>query len=568
MKAQQKHHLAHLIASRGVRARMLLLLCWIMGIMTLPQVPLPTRAQDEDESQIEALLAAMSLEDQVGQLFMVNVPGVEMTTPIREFLSTMKPGAIVMFGSNGTSPEVAARVINEWQSLIVSQEGGIPLLIASDHEGGAVMRLREGFTAFPWAAALGAMPVAETEKVGRLVGLELRAVGVNMNLAPVADVRAASDVPLFMERRALGHDPERVGAAVSAYVRGLQQSGVISTLKHFPGHGAAGDSHQFLPVLYHSRADLDQIDLIPFEMGIEAGAEVVMVGHLSVPSLEPEPGLPATLSHRITTDLLRRELGFQGVIMTDALDMGAIVDNFTAERAAIMAAQAGADILAIGPLLDLQAQLSMKKAVVEAVQSGSLSADQVKESVRRILRLKVKYNLLNWRPVDPLTVSAAVNSTEHQKQLDQFYLQAVSIGYDQAGLLPLKEGQRVGVVYPASLGEIRNACVSLGGQGVPYTLNPTGDEISAALRLVGSVEVIIVFTFDIQRYPRQAALVNALPADRVIVVALDNPYDFEKGIAPGAYITAFNAVPSAFRAACAIIAGKHNPVGVFSAIPG
>ncbi|HRE49140.1 MAG TPA: glycoside hydrolase family 3 N-terminal domain-containing protein [Aggregatilineales bacterium] len=558
------------------RAARLLCLILSVGVLWngLAHPPL-SRADDGTEevalaARVEAILGRMSREEIVGQLFMVSVPGTTLAPDVATFLHTLTPGAIVMFSANGRSPELVTNVINAWQSVALKSGGRVPYLIASDHEGGAVMRLREGFTALPYGAALGAMPPEMAAVVGGMAAAELRAVGVTLNLAPVADVRAAAERPYFVEPRTFGYEPERVGGAVAGYVRGLQTGGVIGTLKHFPGHGAAGDSHSFLPVLNHSRSDLETIDLVPFKAGIAAGAEVIMVGHLSVPSLDPTPGLPATLSKPITTDLLRGELGFQGVILTDAMDMGAVVDNFTATRAGVLALQAGATMLAIGPKLDMSAQLAMKQAILDAIARGALSDAQVTDSARRILLLKGRYGLLDWTPLDPETASVRVNSADHSARLEALYEQTVAFAYDDFGVLPLTPEKRVAWLYPVPYGDVRTACLAYGSPvaNVAYALDPSEGQISAAAQIAAQADLTIVFTADMERHPRQADLVNALPPEKTIVIALANPYDFERGIAPGAYGAVFNPTPPAYRAICGALYGRWKAGGTFEVVPG
>lgn len=274
----------------------------------------PTRAQSDDEARIEALLSGMSVEARVGQLFIVGVYGTIINSTTESFLREIQPGGIAYFDSNGKDLCTAINTTELWQSFAARNGAGIPVLIGTDHEGGTVQRLTEGFSALPYGMALGAMPPDLVYKVGEKAAQELRAVGIHMNFAPVADVRLDPKIT-FMDRRVLSDDPLRAAAATAAYVRGLQGtngSGVIATLKHFPGHGAAGDSHVFLPTVTTSRAEWDATERLTFEAGIAAGAEAVMVGHLIFPALEPAPNLPTSLSRTVVTGLLRDTLGFKG----------------------------------------------------------------------------------------------------------------------------------------------------------------------------------------------------------------------------------------------------------------
>jgi beta-N-acetylhexosaminidase len=534
----------------------------VLSAVALVWLPLSVvRAQDE---QIETILAQMPLEVRVGQLFMVSFFGEGLNEISDAFMRQMMPGGVGVFASNGVSPAAVTRSTNAWQALALRIGAGVPLLIATDQEGGTVQRLNDGFTAFPWGAALSAMPLKQTAQVALMTADELRAVGVNMNFAPVADLYHPDG--RFMRKRVWGHDPQRVGESIAAYVRALQARGVIATLKHFPGHGAAADSHVTLPTLALTRQQLER-ELLPFRMGIAAGADVVMVAHVNVPSLDPTPELPATLSRRIVSDLLRGALGFKGVIITDAMGMGGVLQGFTPAQAAVRALQAGVDMLATGPNLPLSDQLAMKRAVLEAVQDGRLPRAQIDESVRRILRLKAKYGLLTWQPLDDLTAAQRVQSAKHRAALESIYLRTVAVARQATDLLPLDpQRQKIGLIYPGVYGSLPSMCGIYGAltRRLAYSLTPTEGEIAIAREIDRQVDVVVIFTFNLDEYPRQARLVNAFTPRKTVVVALQSPYDALQGIQPAAYVTVFNPSPEAFRAACAVLYGAFPPKGVFT----
>lgn len=537
--------------------RRILLLLSAAALLSVPMNSL--QAQDE----VERLLAAMPLEVRVGQLFMVSFFGEGLNEASRDFMRQMTPGGVGVFASNGVSPAAVTRSTNAWQTLATQIGAGVPLLIATDQEGGTVQRLNDGFTPFPWGAALSAMPFEQTAQVALMTAAELRAVGVNMNFAPVADLYHPDG--RFMSKRVWGHDPERVGASVAAYVRALQAGGVIATLKHFPGHGSAADSHLALPTVSLSRAQLER-ELIPFRFGIAADAEMVMVAHLSVPSLDPTPNLPATLSKPIVSELLRGELGFKGVIISDALDMGGVRQDFTPAEAAVRAVQAGIDMLATGPNLSLNDQLSMKRAIIAAVARGDIAPARIEESVRRILRLKAKYGLLRWQPLDPFDAAERAQIAAHRAALEAIYLRTVSIARP-TDLLPLDSSrQRIGLIYPGAYGSLPNICGVYGAptRRLAYSLTPTDAELAIAAEIDAQVDVAVIFTFNLDEYPRQARLVNAFTPQKTVVVALQSPYDALRGIQPAGYLTVFNPYPEALRAACAILYGAFPPKGTFS----
>jgi beta-N-acetylhexosaminidase len=302
-------------------------------------------------------------------MFMVSLYGAELTEVGRDFLQHWQPGAIALFGNNAGSPEAITTLTNAYQQTI-TEAGGLPLLLAVDQEGGVIAHLTEGFTTFPAPLLLTATGDPElAHAAGQAMGEELTAVGINMNLAPVADLETNPNNPII-QRRSFGSDPQLTAPIIVAFADGLQDGGVLATLKHFPGHGdTSADSHTTLPVVNHNRERLDTVELVPFQAGIEAGVEAVMVAHIWYPALEPQENLPSTLSHNVITGLLREELGFDGLIMTDALAMDAIDTSYSLEDASVLAVQAGVDLLSFGTNAGLQTQGQAIQAVVDAVRT-------------------------------------------------------------------------------------------------------------------------------------------------------------------------------------------------------
>ncbi|MCC7451324.1 MAG: hypothetical protein IT324_28200 [Anaerolineae bacterium] len=524
-----------------------------------------TRSSADD--RVNAILQAMTLEQRVGQLFMVSVYGKGLAESTAAFLQDMMPGGVALFTYNGSTPQEMTQTVNAWQSAVTKIGAQVPLLVAIDQEGGTVARLTDGFTPLPWGGALGAMPPDDARKVGQITAEELSAVGITMNLAPVVDVRTEPD-NLFIERRALGTNPEMVGMAGAAFVQGMLDRNMIGTLKHFPGHGPAGDSHTSLPVVNYDRARVESEELVPFLMGIKGGAEVVMVGHLVYPALDPTPSLPASLSPTIIQDVLRKQLGFDGVVMTDAVDMGAITDHFDRPTAAVMAIKAGIDLIATGPNMPMTEQQVMKRAIIDAVKRGDIAESRIEDSVRRILALKAKHNLLDWSPLDPAKASQRVNSAAHQPIVDQIYLNTITIAQDSYKHLPLTPGaQKVAVIFPGAYPSVQRECTAIDKpfRSLAYSLAPTIEEQAFARTTARDADVAIIFTYNIGEYPSQAKLVNTVPPEKAIVVSLQNPFDIERGIQPGAYVAAFNSYPAALKAVCAVLYGKHPAVGRWQA---
>jgi beta-N-acetylhexosaminidase len=525
---------------------------------------IPAHAQPD---RLERIMQRLTLDQRVGQLFMVSFSG-PLNERARDFLRTMQPGAFALFSSNGTTPEAVTRFVNDLQDIALQNAPHLPMIMAIDHEGGTVRRLRDGFSDLPWGPALSSMPTEDAAAVGGLAAQELRAVGVTMNLAPVADVRS-DPTKRFMENRSFGNDPKRVGGAVAAYARGLQAGQVIAVLKHFPGHGAADDSHAALPAIVATREQLAQTEFAPFKMGIEAGAEAVMLGHLVVPAYEPRPDWPSSLSETLINDVLRSQLGFDGLVMTDALDMGAIVDNVSQPEAAVLALQAGVDMIVSGPHTSITSQLAMKSAVLTAVSEGRIGLRRIDEAARRVLALKLKYGILDWRALDPRTATSRVGVDSHAAAINRIYLKTVAIAKDERQQLPIAAGRPALIVFPGAYPAAQRQCLALAPwlRSFAYSLNPTPTEIAQAVTSARDVEVAVVFTYNIRDYRFQRDLVNALPPDKLVVVAMENPYDIEEGIAPGSYVTAFNAYPGAISASCAVLFGAQTAVGTWQVGP-
>ena len=308
----------------------------------------------------------------------------------------------------------------------------VPLLVGADFERGTAMRLDEG-TSFPTAMALaaGGNP-RDAYTMGKVTALEARAVGIHWIYAPDADVNNNPGNPII-NTRSFGEDPTRVAEFVTEFVRGVEESGGLATAKHFPGHGdTASDSHIDLPVIQANRERLEHLELVPFRAAIAAGAGSIMTGHLSVPALEPDPNTPATLSTRILTDLLRHELKFEGLVVTDAMDMGGITVRYAPGEAAVRAFAAGADALLMPPVPD-----AAFEGLRNAVNSGRITHERLDASVRRILQAKAKLGLDKERLVDINAINQKFGHVAWQAEAQEISDRGVTLLRDTQRRLPL-----------------------------------------------------------------------------------------------------------------------------------
>ena len=350
------------------------------------------------------------LRDKIGQLFMLGFDGTTASADLAGLMAAYKPGGLIVFKRNLESVEQIASLTNELQKLA----GQTPLLLAIDQEGGRVSRLPDGFTIFPPCAVLGQCGSTETAyAVAAATAAELRAVGLNMNMAPVLDVDTNRDNPII-GNRAFSEKPTQVCELGLATIAGLQDNKVVACGKHFPGHGdTVADSHLELPVVHASAARLRELELRPFRHAIDNGLTTIMTAHVLYPNLDPQ--FPATLSPTILTSLLREELRFDGVIVTDDLEMRAIIDHYGIEEAVIRAIQAGADLLLICKERDRE--VAAMEALYQAVKDGAIPLVRIDASLRRIAQLKERF-LTPYVPADPRSATRIVGRPAHQTLLE------------------------------------------------------------------------------------------------------------------------------------------------------
>jgi beta-N-acetylhexosaminidase len=404
--------------------------------------PGPIHADRAGRKWAEKTLRKMSPEEKVGQLFSIWVRAQFLNdadpiyTQLRDNVSKYHVGSLVMsVPVDGAvllknQPYVAAELLNRLQ-----KSSKLPLLVAADFERGVSMRLN-GTTVFPHAMAFGATGKPENSEVfGRISALEARAVGVHWNFFPDADVNSNPANPII-NTRSFGEDPKQVGDFVAAYIHGAHQGGMLVTAKHFPGHGdTATDSHLGLAQVTGDRARLNAIELPPFKRAIEAGVDAVMVAHVTVPALDSEPDRVATTSKPIVTGLLKEDMGFKGIVVTDALDMAGLTRLYANDigRAAVESFKAGNDVLIIPADLD-----ASYRAMVQAVRSGEISRPRLDESVLKILELKASLGLNKARLVDPAQLSSLIAKPENLAVGQRIADEAITLVRDNGKVIPLQ----------------------------------------------------------------------------------------------------------------------------------
>jgi beta-N-acetylhexosaminidase len=418
------------------------------------------------EKWAEKTLRKLSLEEKVGQVFMIWVRA--------DFLNANSPAYLELLDSMHkyhiggyamtvrweppflyrSEPYEAAELLNRMQ-----EQSRLPLLVAADFERGVTMRLH-GATTFPHAMSFGAAGKLDyAEAFGRITAQESRAVGVHWNFFPDADVNSNPANPII-NTRSFGEDPQQVGDLVAAYIRGARANGMMTTAKHFPGHGdTATDSHLSVAQVTGDRARLDSVELAPFRKAIGAGVDSVMVAHVTVPALEPDANRVATTSPAIVTDLLKRQLGFQGIVVTDALDMAGLTRLYSANtgRAAVDAFKAGSDLLLIPADLD-----ASYNAVLQAARSGEIPSAQLDASVLKLLKAKASLGLHKGRLVDVDALPDVVGKPENLALGQQISDDSVTLVRDNGKLLPLKQSGTVKAGLPyQQVQEVHNGTVAI-----------------------------------------------------------------------------------------------------------
>ncbi len=391
------------------------------------------------DAWVETTLRKMSVDEKIGQLLFTTYHGsfaATDTAAYRQVLHDVNDLHVGGFINITQGSPLGIVKSQAYPTAVLNNQlqakSKLPLLVGADFERGTAMRLDEG-TSFPTAMALaaGGSP-KDTYAMGKITALEARAVGIHWIYAPDADVNNNPGNPII-NTRSFGEDPERVAQFVSEFVRGVQENGGLATAKHFPGHGdTAADSHIDLPVIRADRARLDQLELVPFRAAIAMQVESIMTGHLNVPALESDPNTPATLSHSILTDLLRQELGYQGLIVTDAMDMGGITVRYAPGEAAVRAVVAGADALLMPPVPD-----AAFEALQAAVKSGRISKERLDASVRRILQAKARLGLNKNKLVDVNAINQKFGSAAWQKEAQEISDRGVTLLRDTPHRLPL-----------------------------------------------------------------------------------------------------------------------------------
>lgn len=480
------------------------------------------------------------------------------------WVDSLQVGGIII--STGTPLDVASK-LNALQ-----RRAPLPLLISADFEGGIVMRIAAG-TAFPTQMGIGATGRTEDAyQLGRITALEGRAVGVHLAFAPVADVNSNPANPII-NTRSFGADPHAVAQLVAATVRGMRDGGILSTAKHFPGHGdTETDSHLAMPVITAPWARFDSLELVPFRAAIDAGVDAVMSAHIALPALDNGSRLPGTLSPAILTGILRDSLQFQGLITTDALDMGGIAKEVSADEAVIRAFEAGSDLLLMPA--DPGAAIN---AVTRAVESGRISMARLDRSVRKILELKARMGLFAHRDVELRAVSTVVGSMEHKAIARDITERSLVLLKDAGGTVAAMRAspQRLALVTVGSttLGTTLAAELRRGGHTVSAVVvpaEPTARDLLRIDSIIGAAKYTVLATSvrwgsyqgTIGLAESTADLLTRLSRRRpTVLVSFGSPYIISQVPTAGSYLIGWSNTPVVETAVGAALTGRNAITG-------
>ncbi|MFD1956778.1 glycoside hydrolase family 3 N-terminal domain-containing protein [Paenibacillus thailandensis] len=510
----------------------------------------------------------LTLREKIGQLIVTGFPKAEVSAEFERLVAEYKIGNAILFSYNAENVPQLKRLCGELRALI-ERHTGMPAFIAIDQEGGRVTRLPADATNVP-----GAMAVASTGRpehayaAGRLTARELRALGINFNLAPVLDINNNKRNPVI-NVRSYGDTAEAVETYGLPMMKGLRDEGVLSAIKHFPGHGDTNvDSHLGLPVIGKTAEQLEELELRPFERAINAGAESVMTAHILFPQLEPER-VPATMSRAIVTGLLKGKLGYGGLIVSDCLEMDAVKTHYGTAEGALGALKAGVHLLFIShtPQLVREAAERIERAVLE----GELSEEALDEAVEKVLYYKEKYRILPSLGGDAGIVGCAA----HRRTAEA--ISEESICLTSGRLEPIARGAADTMIvgcYPFRTDRASNAVsgalsfprAMAEALGVPYRMtdmNPDDAEIEDVLAETARYSRIVLGLYNGQDHPGQLKLARALVAAgrRVTAAALGKPYDLEliEGVACG--LAAFEYTPLSLRSLAKMLCGEAVPTG-------
>ena len=556
---------------------------WAVTAVLLAALTIPAAgAAPPPSNWVKRTIDGMTLREKVGQMFMTFGYGPRVDDPdpamvaanraeygvdnTQQLIEKYHLGGVIYFAwsNNVNNPQQIAGLSNGVQRVATSSGSEVPALVSTDQEGGIVARVLEPATQFPGNMALGAARDPQLARsAAEITGRELAAIGINQDLAPVADVNVNAQNPVIGVR-SFSSRPTLVSDLTVAQTQGYEQH-VAATAKHFPGHGDTNtDSHTGLPVISHSRSELDQIDLPPFRAAIAQGIDAIMTAHIVVPALDAS-GRPATLSKPILTGLLRKEMGYNGVVITDALGMQGVREMFGDARVPVEAIKAGVDILLMPPELDIAFN-----SVLDAVRSGEIGVGRINHSVQRILTLKQRLGLIEDPYVDQSQVTSVVGTPANYQAADAITDRTVTVVKNDEDRLPL-EPDAYDDVFVTGWGVTTTSRLAshISERGPATSVYETGANPSVAQRQAAVTrsegsDLIVVTTQRAWAASGQQQLVKDLLATGtpVVVVAVRDPYDIAYFDSAPTYVATYGYKEVSLNSVTEVMFGEESPSGL------
>jgi len=519
------------------------------------------------------VLSRMTLEEKIGQMICLSYSGCfvnrdsDFVKDLKRLITQQKIGGLILFGGDVYETAYLTNTLQE--------AAKIPLLISSDLERGLGCQM-EGATLFPPLMSIGATGVEESAyQMGKITAQEARAVGINVTYAPVVDVNINPENPII-NTRSFGEDPDLVARLGAAFIGGCQENGLMATAKHFPGHGDTNkDSHSVLPSVNCDNERLQKVELFPFKKAIESGVQIIMSAHIWLPAIDPTPNLPSTLSPAIITELLRRKLGFKGIIVTDAMGMGGISSLYIPEEAALRAVQAGVDMILLPPEPE-----KVIDYLIEGVKKGKVSESRIDSSVRRILEGKARLGLHKNKLVDIEAIDKKVATKENLNVAAEMFEDSITLVKNEKNLIPLSSEQRIAVFSLSSdpgdffagkvfVEEIRKRCP----EGFDFFADKfTGQEfINEAMEKICDADIIVIALFSRLRGGkgsvdldlRHIELIKKLSESSkpMAVISFGSPYFLKHFPQIDSYLCAYRYASEAQEAAAEAIFGEIDIKG-------
>ncbi len=552
-----------------VRTICLLLLLLALPAQAVTASPLPAPAMPWDVAGVDvaAVIDGMTTEQRVGQLLLLGFGGTSIDGTIDSFLDEMQPGGVALFSRNVSEPAATMQLIRDVRRhdpRVTGSNTRLPMFVAVDQEGGNVVRLKTQAVILPSAMALGAAddPLL-ARRVGQALGRDLVAWGFNMNLAPVLDVSSNPKNPVI-GIRSFGGDPVRVGDIGAGYIAGLGDVGVVAVAKHFPGHGDTDtDSHYAMPVLQHDRARLDAVELRPFTRAFGAGLPAIMTAHIALPKIAEGSDVPATVSGKLLTGVLRNELGYDGLVITDGLEMQGIIDRYGAGEAAVRAVVAGADMVMV--LWFPEKKREVRQALLDAVVSGRLSDARLRQAVRRVLEQKARAGLFA-QPVPSIAAATETLRTNDRSALDEVARRAITLVKNFHDVLPLRRQTRV-VAASMQTAFLQGLERRVQARTITLPWAPTKKNVAAdvdrivALAKAEHADVVVIGLHTADHSAVVRGVLAKLPKTPVVVVSFGSPWLLSGFPGAAAYVCAFGWRDDSGAAAAAVLAGDAPAVG-------